>query len=329
MKLQIFHLPTDPNLIPDWLEQQIVGTSLAQLIAELHAVHGGLQNKKLQEISGNSHPSLLQTGLRALSPAQIQQLLQNPATLGELQEEVFVGGYLYWTRLAESGRASSLADLLLQRRFLPHSILESPTDAGLSSRTAQEMATLTEPIPQGQSSPERPEMAVIPPNPQPGPVSPPRNSSRRGRLLLLLAPAVIAAVAVLLILPRNSSMNAWGFQRENLLTAQVSESELFSSLTLASADWFNQDRSTLPALRQALQEFSVGCNVLITAPLPQLSPEKRRLLQEKCRNWQREADSLLAQLDAPNAPLSELRTSSDALMTRLGNALRRQLTPQA
>lgn len=329
MKLLIFNLPTDPNLIPDWLEQQIVGTSLAQLIAELSAVHGGPPHQKLRDICGSSHQNLLQVGLRALSEFQIQQLLQNPTALGELQEDGFVGGYPYWTRLAESSRASSLADLLLQSRFLPHSLLDSPTDAGLTRRTAPELPNLTEPRPGQESSPSSAIDGIQPLEMPEGSVSRPPQGVKRGRLILALAPAIVAATALFLLLPANSSSAPWGFQRPGLVTAQMSESELFSSLATASGEWFAQDRSTLPALRRSLVEFSAGCNALIAAPLPQLSPEKRELLREKCRTWQRDADALLAQLEAPTPALAEVRKSSDALMTRLGNALRRQLRPQA
>jgi hypothetical protein len=329
MKLLIFNLPTDPNLIPDWLEQQIVGTSLAQLIAELSAVHGGITHQKLREITGSSHQNLLEVGLRALSEFQIQKLLQNPTALGELQEDAFVGGYPYWTRLAESSRASSLADLLLQARFLPHSLLDSPTDAGLTRRTAPELPSLTEPRPVQELPPNAVTDRMQPLETPAGAANKAPRGRRRGRLLVALAPAIIAATTLFLLLPADSTSTPWGFQRPDLLTAQMSEPELFSSLATASAEWFAQDRATLPALRQSLVEFSAGCSALIAAPLPQLNPEKRELLREKCRNWQRDADALRTQLEAPAPALAEVRKSSDALMTRLGNALRRQLKPQA
>lgn len=328
MKLQILHLPTDPSLIPDWLEQQLVGTGLAQLIAELSAVHGGRPHQTLRDICSDNYANLLQTGLKSLSESQIQQLLRNPTALGELQEEVFVGGYPYWTKLAESGCASGLADLLLQKRLLPHSVLDSPTDAGLASRTATELPRVTEPVAVKKSVQDSADMATLAPaqpiNSAPGAL----NGRRRGRLLLALAPAIIVATALFLLLPATASNASWGFHRPDLLTAQMSEPEFFSSLSTASADWFAQDRTTPPALRKSLAEFSAGCNSLIAAPLPLLSSDKRELLREKCRNWQREANAMIVQLESPAPAFAEIQKSSDALMIRLGIALRRQLNPQ-
>ena len=334
-------IPLDQTLLHTWLEHQLTGVNLAQLVAELSAVHSGGGGLNFHQICGEKLPEILLVGLRALQPNHLAMLLQNPAALQELQLEIFVAGSPYWEQLVDSSPAGRLANELTQATFiqkiLSHAVVKNPASF----------------------SPDPPEFptdvcdshSLCVPAKISSPVSSKIHGHRHRHRQFFLAFSVLSAVAVACLLlivmqpPENLGNSpvaqavqtgnpipntAWGFLRTGLLDAPVEESEMLQQLAEAAEDWFLQDRSDIPRLRVALVNFSLGCQLLIDAPLPRFSAEKRVLLRERCRAWKKNLDQIIAEIDQdPYASHSALQTRSDEVIQKLSGALQRRLIPQA
>lgn len=98
MTIHALEIPNDDAAVPRWLEQQITGHELHQLVAELRAVESPEPAPSLNQLLGASRDPMLEQGLGILSSAQRSQLLAHPELLYELQELVFASGGDYWLR---------------------------------------------------------------------------------------------------------------------------------------------------------------------------------------------------------------------------------------
>lgn len=96
MNLLSLEIPDDPVQLPDWLEAQLVGLHLGELVAELTAIHGQGMGGSLQAVCGNQLDEVLQNGLARFSHATLQELLRQPQLLLDLQERIFIEGGEYW-----------------------------------------------------------------------------------------------------------------------------------------------------------------------------------------------------------------------------------------
>ncbi len=98
MTIYALEIPNDDAAVPRWLEQQITGPELHQLVAELRAVKSSESAPDLNQLLGASRDPMLEQGLGILSPEQRSQLLAHPELLYELQELIFASGGDYWLR---------------------------------------------------------------------------------------------------------------------------------------------------------------------------------------------------------------------------------------
>lgn len=94
MNLQVMTMPDEPKLLAKWLEQQLVGDRLGELVEELVAVHGA--SAAGESFRADALRGILQRGLSGLSEAEMTRLLRQPQDLLELQELVFLEGGDYW-----------------------------------------------------------------------------------------------------------------------------------------------------------------------------------------------------------------------------------------
>ena len=85
--------------MPGWLEQQLLGDHLDQLVAELEVFHGPGEAIELNTVLGNSRSELLTNGLARVPQRVVSTLLKSPALLLDLQAEVLEFGGPYWQRL--------------------------------------------------------------------------------------------------------------------------------------------------------------------------------------------------------------------------------------
>lgn len=319
MSLEILSIPTDRSRLVTWLEQNLTGFQLGQLVAELSVVHVATVELTLQEICGSELNYVMESGLSVLSDAQISLLLTNPTSLLDLQEHAFVCGSLYWGQLASDGPAGRMATALKPSVLNGVFQLQSKTLTGGLGTTAPEIY-FAEP----GSIPEQSVDANVP-----------RTLDVRATWRPKIYGVVLALVctaALLFMMIRNSNdvqASGWGFDRAEALSVQMPAPEFFKHLSDAGNEWFKK-RPTSPAeLEQRLAEFSHGCQTLIDAPLPQLDAASREWLQTKCRSWKGAVDQNLSRLKETPEKFGEILKESDAIVTRLVHALRQGPTPSA
>jgi hypothetical protein len=101
MKLHLFDIPDDPVLVPAWLESQVMGLHLRQLVAELTVMgnaNGG-PRRTLDEVLGTQRQAVLASGLECLPRAQLRLLLGQPELLLDLQRLVLDDGGDHWIKV--------------------------------------------------------------------------------------------------------------------------------------------------------------------------------------------------------------------------------------
>lgn len=90
-------IPDEHEAVPGWLERELVGANLPQLVAELGAVHdAGGRTADLAAVLGRDRAALLDGGLNAVPRRILRALLTTPSLLPELQSLVFESGGPHW-----------------------------------------------------------------------------------------------------------------------------------------------------------------------------------------------------------------------------------------
>jgi hypothetical protein len=294
MKLHALDIPDDPARVPRWLERHLVGLDLAELVAELEAVHGPTAaSPMLGEVLGSRREAVLASGLSALPPHAIGQLLRRPRLLLELQEMVLASGGGYWNRVGPP--SDELASRVERgRRSLPALL------SGASPGAAPAGPILT---------PARPVAWYRHP----------------AFVSLATAASVLALVVVhertRPVAPITSASVGWGWSRPGALPQDQPPASYLDHLADAAEDWFQTRPDDPLALARRIAEFRQGCSVLILAPHRPLSPADRAWLIEKCRAWAAKLDANLAAVEAGEDPL-RVRDEADATIQGLIGALR-------
>ena len=104
MKIVALSIPDDPTQWAGWLEQQLVGLHLFELVEELKVIHELPDDPavSLASVCGEQLARVFESGLLALSDAQVRQFLKTPRLLLDLQEQVLEHGGAYWNQLPRS-----------------------------------------------------------------------------------------------------------------------------------------------------------------------------------------------------------------------------------
>ena len=96
MNLSALEIPDDDVQLADWLERQIVGMDLGNLVAQLAIGRGQNAELSIDAALGGQLPRVLASGLVALSADELRGLLEQPHLLLQLQDRLFVEGGDYW-----------------------------------------------------------------------------------------------------------------------------------------------------------------------------------------------------------------------------------------
>lgn len=281
MNLTSLDIPNDPNDWPRWIEQQLVGLELGDVVAGLQLLAEPTDMApQLDELLGDRAAEVFEAGLSVLDPGQIRQFLNHPRLLLELQERVFAGGGAYWYRVPQSDDHRQLVSD--QWPQIEAALQDSPQAA----RTAAQPNWLS----------SRPLQVVVG----------------------LAATLLVVAIGIRLIRPDTPG---WGFERADLLTADVPSDEYLRRLGTAANDWFNKRPADAESLQIRLTTFREGCNTLIAAPHPQLDQVDREWLIERCRVWRDKIDGHLAQLAQDPASFPDVLQQADETINRLKTAL--------
>lgn len=283
MNFPALEIPDEDRERALWLERQLVGLDLGDLIAQLLVVQQSSANVSLEEALGPRISEILRSGLSSLSPDEISGLLSCPEILLELQSRIFIEGGAYWQTVSRTPEHLAAVERVNQA-----------VDQQLFGQTtANETAPLLAPASK-------------------------TSSAKTWTWPLGIAAAVLIAAGWWTF--RQAPPVGWGFDRPGLLAEADSGPAYLRILADAACEWSKKRPATVAELRTRLQQFDAGCETLIAAEHRQLAPKDRTWLVANCRRWQKEIRRLVDQLNS-GAELSNIRNESDVLVEELRKAI--------
>ncbi len=287
MTLALAAIPDDPDRLPGWLEQRVVGGELRALVADLVAVHGaGPPADSVRDRLGAHLQTVLAGGLTALAgPLRrefARHLLLRPYHLLELQEIVLLEGGAYWDAV--------------------------PRPTELLVRVARTKAALAETLAEPAGAP-----------------APPKVRHRWPAWVAVAATAALVCVATAattrFLAPPPAREPAWGWARAGGIPADTDRANYLDGLAAGADEWFDERPADAAALARRLSEFRRGCSALLLAPHAPLAPDARDELRQKCRGWAAKFDEYLAAVEAGRDPAA-VRAEADDAVRKLADALR-------
>lgn len=290
------NIPEQADALAGWLERQLVGLDLAELVAELEAIHPAAAPLPLDDVLGGQRDEVLRRGLGALPAAALRQLLRQPRLLLQLQELVLEYGGPYWGEV-DAGGELELAMHRGEQRLMT---------AVREQRPAAPPAPVV-----------RPAEAVTAWYRRPSVVS------------LATAAAVLLAVGGYWFWQGRTSQTTgpgpvaekpWGWNKPDALPKDKPAPEYLNALAEAGREWFKQQPDDAPGVAKRIGEFRQGCSRLILAPHQPLGDEDRKWLVERCRVWAKKLDYQLVALEQGEDPV-QVRTEVDRIVNTLVDAL--------
>lgn len=309
MALLSFEIPDNPVERIAWLEQQLVSSSLAKLVAELEAVHGRRRGPTLQTVLGPTLPAVLRDGLTVLRGDQLLTLLTHPRLLLGLQEQILESGGPYWDRLVEQQ----------QSRALGHTW----------ARVMQHL-----PVPMTALSPAPPHEAPRPtPEAMPTTAAPSRTYAAVAGWTVALALCLLVGLLSSGVVPwlgpqPDGPLVAWGWAKPGALPQDVPAKEYLEVLAAGGAAWGDKVPQTQAELRNRLLEFRLGCSELLLSEHRPLAAADRQWLHDKCKEWIGRIESHLADLET-GREVAIVRQEADATVADLVAHLRQRAASQA
>jgi hypothetical protein len=276
-------IPDNNAELAGWLESQLVGLGLADVVAGWQAFRPVSERAPgLDEVLGDARPAVLVRGLSALAPAQLKTLLQHPRLLLPLQELVLVEGGAHWQEHAhtpEHLRVASQTWEHVQRSIAPAASIAS-SGGGIAARR-----------------------------------------SSWAKMLTAAAVLLVGFFGWWQLQVRQPAPTGWGWDRPGALATNVSAADYLDQLAGGASDWFQQRPEDAAALRTRLVQFQHGCDTLLSAPHAPLAAADKDWLLERCRAWRGKIDEHIAALDGGSA-VQEVRDAADATVNKLVAALR-------
>jgi hypothetical protein len=347
MKIHVMQIPDDPAALVGWLGEQLVGPHLAELVAELHAVHGKAPaGPDLDRLLGANKQRVLQAGLDGLPQATLAHLLTHPDLLLELQELVLTEGGGFWadsailgggweervrsgrhrlddflmiaappTSLPGALRAADLPPSRAKNRWRPAAFLSMAAAAALlvvaySFDRSRNLADIRVAELTNQISEQESK----------------RNQAERNVADLTNQVAELKTDQakdrgqIAELQARPAAAPGWGWNKP-ANGAPPSASAYLASLEQGAQDWFKKRPDDRIGLAQRLLEFRQGCDKLILVDHPALAEVDRRWLVRRCRNWAGQLDRHLANLEGGNDIL-QVRNEIDKTVREITESLK-------
>ncbi len=291
MNLPLLDVPDDSAAIADWLERQLVGLHLADLVSQLSAVYRADDNTAtLAEVLGPNSDQIMQRGLAAAPLETLRELLHSPRLLLELQDRIFVAGGAHWQRVPIDDEQRQVVERQAKA-------LRAKIDGEImGSHEALQL--------------------------------PPRRTWRRLQVAVGVAVAVSLAVAAF-VWQRSSAGPAWGWGKPDSIVARTRHGESITAsgylkqLAAEAAEWRNKRPASREQLETRLREMLTGCNALLASSNTPLPPESKTWLRDKCTAWAAKFEQQLTQLEQ-GADLQKILSQSDETVDRLIAALNSQ-----
>jgi len=262
MSLLTFDLLNSQTDIVDWLENQLTGENLPDVVAELVGWNvAASQATSLNELLGDQVPGIVEGGL---TEEQSRKLLSAPRLLIDLQEQICLHGGAYWQNagaIGESGFSSGMGT------SIPPNL-----DRLLGFLESQESPVNSSSEPSVKSSK-------------------PRNAAVRW-VPQLLAMVLLIGFAALLFNRGGEVKTAlnsdWGLNDLKKLRSISSGPEYLDSVAVAMSDWIGQPPVDARDGAIRIQQLIDGCQNLIAAEelsRSPLDPETQKWLHTKCTAW--------------------------------------------
>lgn len=285
MNLVAFDLPDKTKEIREWLETQLTGPNISHVAAQFSAVHKDQgQKRSLDDVCGELWSKILRDGLAGLRPVQLAQLLTQPSLLLELQERLLLEGGEFWQQRFQHHKEEQENDRI--KEYLLDQIQKVNTASVSVQRQTDYM----------------------------------KISFQKSVILGFISTAL---VLIAVFLNQQPAKPGWGWDRPEVLIADIPADQYLNQLADSANEWFNKPTETKVELLTRLQQFRHGCETLIKAPHPQLSQEDRTWLIERCQAWAAKLDDQITALDH-GADLKSADAAANALINKLIKALRKR-----
>lgn len=308
MNLISFDLPDSLDELAPWLEAQIVGLHLAELVAELAAIQQvrNLPADSVRNILGDSTlQDLKSSGLKMLPAKTIRKLIHQPYYLLDLQELILSEGGRYWQQVPRSDEAQAASKISWQ--LLQPKLTENPL-ATSSQAASAEVAMPSASHPEASAWYWRPWPWVV-------------NIATAATVFV----AVYYAFRVApddLNKPQTSKL-VWTSPDD--LSRPTSPEQYWRRLASVKQWWFSEKPANKVQLALRMGQLSEGCSVLILQEHKPLPPADADRLTKKCREWASELNGYIAELQGVNADVQEIQKKADAWVNRVSGKLQDEM----
>jgi len=307
MNLISFDMPDTFDKLFPWLERQIVGHNLAELVAELAAIHQARTlpaDSVINILGGTVLEDVLSSGLKKLPEEKISELINQPYYLLDLQELIMSNGGPYWRQIPRSDEAQAASKLSWQ--LLRPKLTETPPTTSRQPASG-EVAMPSELLPEGSAWYWQPWPWVV---------------------NIATAAAVFVAVYYAFRLepgeykPQTSTL-VWTSPED--LSRPASPEQYWQRLASVKQWWFSEKPANKVQLALRMGQLSEGCSVLILHEHKPLSPADADQLTKKCREWATELNRYIAELQGENADVQEIQKKTDAWVNRVSGKLQDEM----
>jgi hypothetical protein len=306
MSLIVFEMPSDVGELRRWLETQIVGLNLADLVDELNVLRQADSHEPdatLDVVFGNRLPQILSEGLAAADDEDLEVLLMRPELLLELQECVARDGAGIWLeRVAQNGELRVIADrvgrkvsasLAAQPVLAPGKKAGAAAVPAVSNRAAADKATVS---------------------------AQPRSFNWKA----LFSPGAIALYAIAACLLLAFSLGGEkhsGLVWQTETTLDVEPDRYFKRLADSADRWKQAPHGSREEVELTVSEMHRSCMNLLQADHSKLEEKDRNWLHARCGKWAANIDLQLAVLKAGGDPQA-VHAEVDKIVSTLAGALR-------
>ena len=286
MTLHLLSIPEQPSALSTWLEAQLVGLYLTDLVDELSVVREREGENKSIPLADLLTPADIQnvssSGLGSLDEDQLIQLLVNPQCLLELQEHVLEKESSFWSHVTRSDE--HLGAIQRVETNLRSAIEQPGIEAALTPSISG------------------------------------RKVDRRLLGILLMATVFVFAIGLWMQkpLPSGRVLGLPGLTVNNV----ASSTEYLNRIADAGQTWFDSPATNKDELIVSLREVSSDCQILIDAQHEALTTGEQKWFVAKCENWKTKFDQTLTSLEQDTISFAEAQTQADAIMQKLVNVVR-------
>jgi len=286
MTITLTTIPDTTADWPNWLDRQLVGARLGDLVEELRVSGAAPESKSAtldQILTANQQQNVLTSGTSVFSTEQFRCLFGNPDALLQLQERVLEADREFWRSVP---RADAVA-------FQSNRVFGS---LNLQSTDSNQLATDTT-----DSTP-----------------------TRSGHGMFWLVSTVAAALLAVTIWQNQANVGEHnGLANPALASMEVeSAQQWFDAVADAGAEWEQHDELDKDELLASIKDVSDACQKLIDNPNSVLEDAERKWFVQKCQNWKTKLDDTYADLQSDSLSLEDARTQADGIMTKLVNVLK-------